>query len=215
MRKALKALMLVMVFIFTLTACGNTNDSTKITVLWDQVEEEKQPFCSDYVTDYLVIDGPHMDEPIVLPIEDYLADSSAYPIADLRYIDFSNLESLDTAAAWKEAADKYCLTAEDVIILKAADYLNSLKEEGKGGAQSVPLTWITDFKDNAFDFGSVNEKRLQYKLEVLAHAYGYTTCGRSGIGVDDKGVLRATYNFYSIDSFPELSPIFNSEGTVI
>lgn len=220
MRKIFSIMLALVMLVSTLTGCGVTKVAEVLAQedLVESIEKDKKAFYSDYETDYIVIDGPHMDEPLVIPVIDYMSDIfSSFPIEEIRYIDFSKLESLETAAAWKEAADKYCLTAEDVIVLKAASYLNILKAEDRAGSESVPLTWITDFEDNEFDFSTVNAERLRYKLEVLAHAYGYTTCGRTGIGVDSKEILRVWYNFYSLEAFPEVSPIFDSdeECTVI
>ena len=220
MRKICSLIIALIIAVLALTGCGATTaaEAQARENLVEEIEKEKTPFYSDYETDYIVIDGPHMDEPLVIPVIDYMSDIfSSFPIEEIRYINFSDLESLETAAAWKEAADKYCLTAEDVIVLKAASYLNILKAEERAGSESVPLTWITDFEDNQFDFSMVNAERLRYKLEVLAHAYGYTTCARTGIGLDSKGVLRVWYNFYSLEAFPEVSPIFDSdeEDTVI
>ncbi len=220
MRKSFSLMLALIIVVLAVTGCGVTEAAEALAQkdLVESIEKDKTPFYSDYETDYIVLDGPHMDEPLVVPVIDYMSDIfSTFPIEEIRYIDFSDLEALETAAAWKDAADKYCLTAEDVIVLKAASYLNILKAEDRAGSESVPLTWITDFEDNEFDFSTVNAERLRYKLEVLAHAYGYTTCARTGIGPDSKGVLRVWYNFYSLEAFPEVSPIFDSdeEGTVI
>ncbi len=218
MRKIFSLMLAMVMLVSTLTGCGVTKAAEALAQkdLVESIEKDKTPFYSDYETDYIVLDGPHMDGPIVVTIEAYLVDAliSSYSIANIRSVNFNDLEPLETAAAWKEAADKYCLTAEDVIVLKAASYLNILKAEERAGSESVPLTWITDFEDNTFDFEkNVNHERLRYKLEILANTYGYTTCGRSGIGVDSQGVLRVSYNFYSLEAFPELlSP---DEYTVI
>ena len=193
--KKIVSIILALIIVMALTGCGTTKVAEN-PAQEESIQEEKQPFYSDYNTEYIVLDGPRMDEPIVITVLDFMSDPSNFLIEEIREIDFSKLEELDTKAAWKEAADNYCRTAEDVVVLKAASYLNILKSKDKAGSESVPITWITDFEGNEFDFETVNAERLRYKLEILAHSYGYTTCARTGIGVDSKGVPRIWYNFY-------------------
>lgn len=197
MRKSFSLMLALIIFVLAVTGCGVTEAAEALAQkdLVESIEKDKTPFYSDYETDYIVLDGPRMDEPIVITIHDFMSDPSNFLIEEIRDIDFTKLE-LDTKSAWKEAADKYCRTGEDVVVLKAASYLNTLKSKNKAGSESVPLTWITDFEGNEFDFETVNAERLRYKLEILAHSYGYTTCARTGIGVDSKGVPRIWYNFY-------------------
>lgn len=159
-------------------------------------------YYTDPETDFVIHYCPQMEDekPLYMTTEEYFFDDSNYPTYAIRNLDFSSLEPLETAEAWRQAAEERCYSAEDVLIIKAASYLNYLKLIGKQGSESVPLEWLTMSEDFPFDFSEVNENRLKYKIEVLAHTYGFTTKGLSGITSE-----RVWYNFYTIEKSEELN----------
>lgn len=167
-------------------------------------EHEGVTCYTDPEADFVIHYCPQMgdEEPLWMTTEEYLLDDSRYPTYVLRDLDFSDLEPLETAEAWRQAAEEYCYSAEDVLILKAASYLNYLKLTDKTGSESVPLEWLTKSEDFSFDFSEVNENRLRYKLEILGHKYGFTTKGLSGISLESG---RVWYNFYKIEASEELN----------
>lgn len=158
-------------------------------------------YYTDPEADFVIHYCPQMEgeEPLWMTTEEYFLDDSHYPTYAIKDLDFSDLEPLETAEAWRQAAENYCYSAEDVLILKAASYLNYLKLTDKAGSESVPLEWLTKSEDFSFDFSEVNENRLRYKLEILGHKYGFTTKGLSGISSE-----RVWYNFYTIEESEEL-----------
>ena len=193
MRKSI--LTIVVLLTLALTSCGRTsaNASDVSGDLRPDYDTNKVVYETDYRDDYVVIDGPHMDEPVFISIEEYIDDSSNFAAYNIRYIDFSDLETLNTIDSWQDAAMAYAKTEEDALLLKYVSYLNELHKFKKVGCASVPLDWLDGLD---FDFSRVNEARLQYKFEILAHEYGFTTRGRVGIDLESN---RFWYNLYKLD----------------
>ena len=125
--------------------------------------------------DYLVLDKYRVfsQKPVCLRLEDYLNDPSVLTVSKLRRFESSRLEEfqeISTDEQWQEMITTFGYSEEDALVIKFIPRLVELNNAEKAGFTSLPLTWLPDF-----DISKIDLDRLQYKMEILAWKYGYTT----------------------------------------
>ena len=112
-------------------------------------------------------------KPVCLRLEDYLNDPSVLTCSKLRRFDTGRLEEfteINSAEEWQKTIATFGYSEEDAILIDFIPRLVELNEAEKSGFTSLPLTWLPDF-----DISKIDLDRLQYKMEIVAWKYGYTT----------------------------------------